>query len=183
MNLKAALIQLPRRSDSCQKCQARFERGNDYYSLLIGDDLVASKNPTLVRQDFCLSCWQLSSKENTDIPSGSYWKSTIPQRKSTPLTAQLKREESALHLLKSAMHANKSQNDLTDVEVFFLALYLARRRTLTFRHEIDQGGTPFQLFEITETEELLALKKVNFDQVDLHILQKTLALKLEAVPN
>lgn len=182
MNLKASLIQLPRRSDSCHQCQDRFERGNDYYSLLCSDELNSSKKEALCRKDFCLLCWQKDSQEVSRNQTGSYWKSTIPKKSVVP-EVPLKREELALSLLKSAVGTSKLDTDLSDVEIFFLALFLARRRILIFRNEIDQSGEKFQVFEVAETEELLALKKVDLRAVDLLSLQKILALKLSPGDN
>ncbi len=177
MNLKASLIQLPRRSDACQQCQERFARGNDYYSLLFSDELTPSKTEALARRDFCLPCWQKESQESSKALTGSYWKSTIPKKIAHP-EMPLKREEMALSLLRSSMGTSKPETELSDIEIFFLALFLARRRALIFRNEIDRSGVKYQVFEIAETEELLALKKVDVREVDLATLQKALALKL-----
>jgi len=177
MNLKAALIQLPRRSDSCQQCQERFARGSDYYSLLSGDELMPAKTEALSRKDYCLPCWQKSSSEDTGTLTGSYWKSTIP-KKNDASGPPLKRDEKALDLLKSAMGGNNSDDQLSEIEIFILAIFLAQRRVLIFRNEVEQSGLKYQVFEIADTEELLALKKIDLSRVDLSSIQKTLALKL-----
>lgn len=178
MHFKAALIQLPRPSKACLQCQAGFSVGLEYFSVVHGDDFTPSKtkaNP-LQRSDFCLACWDKLRSENSTQALGACWKTRVATTKE-PLPKAQKRVEIALELLQGANHAD---HDLSQAEIFFLALYLARQRQLLYRKEIEKEGERYQLFEIVETEEILAVKKIDLRHVDLNQLQMSLATRLHA---
>lgn len=178
MTIKATLIQLPPRSHSCQHCEVRFSRGNDYYSLLFGNELFHSKKEPIVRRDICLSCWNSHPHTFEKNASTTYWKSSIPLKQSAK--EPLSRAENALNLLKMALKENAGSMDLSDYEMFFLAIYLVRKKMLIHRKMIEQSGTHYQLFEVADSEEILAIKKVDLSKADIPMLQKVIAQKLYA---
>lgn len=166
MNFKSALIKLPRRSNACQKCGQNLLAGSNYFSTISSDKLSAE----LQRSDYCHTC---SAEPLT--AADSHWKSTIAVKKTLLIGAD-KRLETALGLLLNT--SNGSDEPLSPEEAFFLALYLARKRILLFKKEIDDAGVRHQLFEVVDTEEMLAVKKVDFNAVDAATLQKAIAKKL-----
>jgi hypothetical protein len=167
MNLKTSFIQLPRRSGSCHKCQEPLCGGSECYSLLTQSIDDSNQEELLQRQDFCLLCWKLSA-----IERGVYWKSTIePKQLPNPKTAS--KNAHALQLFRKSV-----ENQLSSEEVFCLALYLIRKKLVQIRKEISEEGNPYLLLEILESGELLAIRKIDLNHLDLASLQKSIASHL-----
>nr|MBA2728174.1 hypothetical protein [Parachlamydiaceae bacterium] len=60
----------------------------------------------------------------------------------------------------SSMGTSKPETELSDIEIFFLALFLARRRALIFRNEIERSGVQYQVFLTSEILPLM-IKYIN----------------------
>jgi hypothetical protein len=179
MNLKLSLIKLPRRSSSCLRCQELLCGEKECYSVLIQDDEIAHAE-AIQRKDYCEPCWlNLRHIENT-LVRNVYWKSTIAPKKNF-LTPTKNRDLFALQLLKNGAE-NQSPTIAGEVlkseELFCLALYLIRKRQLIVRKEIQDGEDTFMLLEICESGELLAVRKINLDNLDLPTLQRTISERL-----
>lgn len=159
MTLSILQAEIPRRCNSCQKCLAAFSSGDPYWSVLQNAE----------RQDFCISCWTEVSSTYDTIPC-SLWKATIPLRKECILPAQTKLF-STLNLLKESLEKDP-------VETLLLALYLVRKRILTFRKDYKEGSQVFGLYEINSTEEIIAVKKVSLLNIDLKAIKQSIASKL-----
>ncbi|MGZ3733231.1 MAG: hypothetical protein ACXU9U_05790 [Parachlamydiaceae bacterium] len=140
-------------------------KGRFYFSRLVNG----------VRQDFCLSCWNDDNKSLKESVSNCQWKAELPSKKEIPSIPQTK-QENALALLKSLL---SSPVEETLVETRILALYLVRKRLLTFRRDFDEEGVRYSLFEVNATEEMLIVRKVSLEKANLPELQQTIATKLK----
>jgi hypothetical protein len=163
-------IEIPRRSSSCAKGHESFAPGAEYYSVL-----VEGPNGELQRQDFCLTCWDESARQESVKNARSYWKSKVPKKQVTePLSRN--RDERALQLLKQALNAETPHNH---EEAFVLALFLARSRVLYLRQLLQQeDGSKINLYEVAATEEMLAVKKIDLPQLQIDKIQQQLAEKM-----
>jgi hypothetical protein len=89
----------------------------------------------------------------------------------------LRREERALTFIKEGAPAQSSEEL---AERYLLVLYLARKRILLFRKDVEFSGDRFSLFEVAETEEILPIRKVKLDGSDLERMQLRIAKQLSS---
>ncbi|MBA3958739.1 MAG: hypothetical protein H0X51_10160 [Parachlamydiaceae bacterium] len=163
-------IEIPKRGKSCAVAGEEFVAGHDYYSVLIAEE------EGFQRKDFCLVCWNNLEKEKVIENVDSHWKSTVSAQKANNEPVAIKsRDERALELLKIALQ-NEALED--QVEAFVLALYLARRKLLHLRQEIQRDGQKVNLYEIVATEEMIAVKRVLVSQLQITAVQTRIAEKL-----
>ena len=168
MTLKTLQLDIPRRNGDCTECRQKLSEGTPYYSVL--NELTENLSP---RQDYCVSCWDRSPQKLK--LAKCHWKSRVPSKKENPLSS-LEKEERALALLKEAISGKKLENE---AEAFVLALYLARKRIIQFRQEIEEFGQTYSLYEIIETEEMLPVKKIQLGTIDIVKIQAEIANKLK----
>lgn len=164
MNLSLLPFQIPRRCNTCQECLAPLAMGETYFSRLTNGQ----------REDFCNVCWNDNSKTIKEVSSNCQWKATLPTKKVTPTIPQTK-QQNALALLKSLLQ-NPAEETLCEARI--LALYLARKRVLIFRRDFAEESQLYSLFEVNNTEEMLAVKKVSLETISLKELQQAIATKL-----
>lgn len=152
-------IEIPRRSRNCHSCTKPFSDGDVYMSVLLNDDQVE-----FARCDYCENCYQqVHAQEKPPI----MWKGNAicisSKRKEPP-----DQKERLINLLRETL-ANPDEAD----EAFVIALYLARKRTLIFRHEIQlQDGRVQWVYEASATEEMFSVPKVPLEKLqDLEKLQ------------
>lgn len=162
-------IEIPRRSAFCAKGQEQFAAGSEYYSALM-----EGANGEWQRQDFCLSCWEGPVCQDYIRNAKSFWKSKVPLKQETEALSR-NREERALQLLKQALKEGHHE------EAFVLALFLARSRMIVLREQLPQDdGSLLNLYEVTSTEEMLAVKKITLPQLKINEIQQQLANKMSA---
>jgi hypothetical protein len=166
MNLSLLPFQIPRRCNLCQECQSPFENGENYFSRLTKGE----------RQDFCAVCWNDESKNIQNTASNCQWNALIPLKKAVSVIPQTK-QQFALAILKELL-ADSSQE--THSEALVLALYLARKKVLLFRRDYVEDNQRHALFEVASTEEMLCVKRVPLDSIDLVKLQSVIAAKLNS---
>lgn len=156
---------IPKRQSQCSEGAHSFQPGDKCYTL------VSLHSQEWQRRDLCEGCWQ--ALQERGMPEGikSYWTINIPSKAAAEMLPKHK-EERALVLLKRAL---ASQEPLNERESFVLALFLARRKFLFLRQEIEQLGETIYLYETADTEELLPVKKVTLHPHDIDILQNRLA--------
>lgn len=106
------------------------------------------------REDFCVSCWQAGE--------GIYWKSKVPIQDNDKRSGH----EKALDLLRE-----EPETEMGGV----VALYLMRNKVITYRGELHE----LSLYEVLETEEIIAVKKVSLADLDMEKIQEEIAKKLE----
>jgi hypothetical protein len=163
-------IEIPKRSSCCVKGGESLNPGSDYYSVLIKGD----EEGVYQRQDYCVNCWSQAEQ----VPSGrSVWKSRVPIKKEgSELPKQ--RDARALYLLKELL-----TNQITptaNAEAFVLALYLARRRLIVLRREVErEGQPPLSIYEVLETEEMVCVPKLSLSQLHVEQIQAELAKKFK----
>lgn len=161
-------IEIPRRSSYCARGGETLVPSMEYYSILL-------ENPEngFHRHDFCPNCWENSAKLDFLPKSVSSWKSIVMEKKEKFIPQN--RDEKILYLLKEAL---TQEYEDKHVEVFILALYLARRKKLLLRQELQREDGIFNLYEIADTEEMLCVKKFNLAQIQVEKIQLQLAKKL-----
>lgn len=164
MSVKAFQREIPKRQAHCVAGNELLAAGTIYHSLLLENEEGA-----IVRQDYCVVCWEQLMKQG--IPSGTYWKARVAEGKEEP-KVPTDRYERALYFLKEAIA--KDENE----EAFILALYLAHQRVIVKRKETQEEGQWYYLYEIQETEEMLAVKKVVLAHLQIEALQAAVAAKL-----
>lgn len=159
---------IPRRSRYCSGGQEEFVSDMEYYSILVEDH-----SSHYLRQDFCPTCWKQIDKSKNKI----FWKSKIPPKKQIQELTNLKKEDQAMELLRDAFDKSREEEN---VRIFVLALYLARRKRLIFRKEIEKNGVVYFFYEVAATEEMIYVKKIDLAQSQQKIaaLQNELAAQL-----
>lgn len=152
--------EIPRRSDQCHKCPIKLAQVNSYYSALQYAD------NSLQRSDYCPACWE-EFKQAPQVNSPvCHWHAKSPQPAATTRSPS-SHDEWALELLRQQKASHQEQ--------FILALYLARRRILHFRQELEQNGCLWQLFEVAKSEEILAIPKIELSKIDIAAVQASIA--------
>ncbi len=161
-------IQIPKRSLQCHSGSEAFVTGMEYFSLLKENE----KNE-YERHDYCVLCFQ-RALENNEIKKGAkYWKSKVPIKKTT--LAPQNKDAQIFELFKnSTTEATEESNGIS----FVLALYLARKRTILLRKEILKDKDTIQIYEIADTEEMVAIKKMNLLTSQIEEIQGKIASKL-----
>lgn len=167
MNNPSFQLLIPRRASHCIHGKELLLPGTDYFSLLDEDEEGA-----VVRRDYCPACWKILSAQDQKMASLSHWKSTIPLKKTTSELPK-QRDARALCLLKDVL----SSVDGNPSEAFMLALYLARRRCIYLRNEYQSNNKSMQLYEVAETEEMVAIPKIALSSIEISKLQAELAKK------
>lgn len=163
--MKLSRIEIPKRQPQCSGGDHPFLEGDKCYTLVFSDE------ERWNRQDLCEECWHTLKNRGLPDAARSYWQVKVPIKPPAEDLPKHK-EERALVLLKRALAGNSlaEQN-----EAFILALYLARKKFLQYRQALDQLGECIYLYEIVDTEELLAIKKMSLDSDEIIRLQKRLA--------
>lgn len=172
MNTKMLFqMEIPRRSHQCVKGQELLAPDVEYFSVLLENG-----EGSLQRQDYCSACWQASRTLESFSHVKGYWKARVASKKDNfELAHALSRDEKAFQLLKHALSANSED---AFEEAFVLALYLARRRLIILRQKIrHDNGSEIYLYEVTATEEMLAVKKIELSSIKIEKIQLQLAAK------
>jgi hypothetical protein len=157
-------LDIPKRSTHCGHQGERLLPGMDIYSLLLEGE------QDFKRRDFCATCWTQIEKE-PDSHRG-YWKSKIEPKK--PAT-EISRPARALALLQELLNTA----DPDEAEIFVLSLFLARARQLALRQEVQREGSLYYLYEIVGQEQFLTIKAHDLSDLQIEVLQKSLASKLK----
>lgn len=164
-------VEIPRRSRICSHKEENFIPGMNYFSVL----LIESENG-IVRKDFCVDCWEREARKSCASHAISHWKSTVSQKKIIDSEVDQTREERACSLLKKTITSDSPEDA---AEAFVLALYLSRKKLLHLRKEFQQNdGQLMNLYEVSDTEEMLYVKRVPLSQLQIAVVQKRLAEKL-----
>jgi hypothetical protein len=161
-------LEIPRRNSQCALGQETFSPGMDYHSLLIEED------SGIQRQDFCNVCWNPEFIAKAKI----HWRSKVSAKKEISSLPH-NRDERALLLLKEAIKGESQENRM---EAFVLALYLARKKILHIRHESNKKvNDALILYEVSDTEEIIPIKKIDLSQIEIEETQKGIANKLRKI--
>ena len=155
-------IEIPKRGSHCSSCNSLLEPETEYGSVITSAD-------GMVRKDYCSSCCEQTEG------GLAHWRGVVPKRmKEEPLPKD--REERALVLLKRML----GDEEASHAEAFVLALYLHRKKMLHLRQEMtrDEGQVYF-LYEVVDTEEMLAVPKVKISSSEVDQLQKKVAVILK----
>ncbi|MFT5317903.1 MAG: hypothetical protein ACI8RA_001162 [Chlamydiales bacterium] len=164
MKQKTMGIVIPRRAGACLKCGESMEESVEYYSIL------DSSEDYPQRFDYCIPCWGKGAKAESAGDSRTYWKSKVPLKK-TRQEVTLTKDEKALELLEELVSSVQSEDANL---AFVLALYLVRRKKIVKRKDVKE----VTIYEVLETEEIIAVKKVDVTVLPIVDIQKQIDLKL-----
>lgn len=164
------IFEIPRRNSVCSARGEIFSSGEQYYSVVN-----EKENGAYNRQDFCASCWEIVAQDVLDNKS-TFWKAKIQEKKKDACSYK-NRDDQALQLLKE-VNASSVPEELQ--ESFILALYLARKRLIAQRQQLQQdSGQVLILYEVLATEDMIAVLKLDFAKLDIQAIQQRLASKLK----
>lgn len=152
---------IPKRHLNCSRGAHPFSPGDKCYTF------VSAEPNRWSRQDLCEACW--FDLKSQGLPAGikSHWQTKVQNKESLkPLSKQ--KEERALDILKEIINKGSPEEER---EAFVLALYLARKKLLIFRQEIELLGEVVYLYESVKTEELFSIKKTTLTPSDIENLQ------------
>lgn len=162
MIMKVLTQEIPKRHTACCGCQTPLLRGMELLSVLL-------EEPPF-RADYCPKCVE-TAPQNTPK-----WRSRIPEKTKSPY-ADLKREERALALFRDLL---KEPADRWG-EIFILAQYLEREKVLYLRQDrISMQGIPISIYEISETEEMVKVPRLDPKALPLEQIQASLAHHLRS---
>lgn len=163
-------IAIPRRGSCCAQGNEPLLPGMEYHSVLKD----GNEEGVYERKDYCAKCWEILNKQHHFDQALSFWKSAVPKQKEVSELPK-QRELRALILLKDAL---KSTEEGAAAEAFVLSLFLARRRRLHFKQEIQLPNKPLSsIYEDSETEEILCVPKMPLTDLQVERLQADLAKK------
>lgn len=150
---------IPRRQRHCVGCQKPFVDKQEYHSTL-GDE----ENGQFLRRDFCRACYQ--NEVAAEKPAVT-WKGIVA-------SSAVKKDPSTDHITRLLEQLKETQGKPGQAtEAFFLALYLARKKAIIFRHEIlNTDGRALWIYEVMATEEMLTVEKVPITKLQGAHLQK-----------
>jgi hypothetical protein len=126
----------------------------------------------LRRQDFCLTCWDKKKLEERPLSS---WKAKIPLEPPPTLSNQQDHLDHVLDLFQEALETGTEE---AECEAYTLALYLTRKRKLTYRKEIKHQGKIGYLYENPETADVFFVKKVPLQSLEQHQIVDTLEKRI-----
>lgn len=163
-------IDIPKRHSQCSHAKEELIPGNDMYSAIFHEEQAFS------REDYCSQCWTQLHKDQKIQKAVTYWKSVVPEKKETK-EIFLDRDDKALALLKQF---SKSEDPDELHQAMILAIYLSRRRKLYQRkEEANEEGTVVILYEAPQTQEFVAVKKIELQFIDIPKIQKMIANNLK----
>lgn len=164
-------IDIPRRSHLCALGNEPLKEGTTYYSLL------EEGAQEMIRRDYCPLCWEKVSAKGDSMGHRAFWKSKIlPKKREAHQVVDF--SHYAFLLLQEAL---QHRTEEAQEEAFVLALYLARKRQLLLRQEIErEPGERYFLYEVAATEEMLAVKKLDLSKVKTEKVQDNLARKFSS---
>lgn len=140
---------------ACCECEQKFKGGQSYFSALheAGEDQPES----FFRADYCCECWESRDREDCF----SFWKTYRRTTKSKP------RVNTAVVFDFFEKLADSDQPDRREMR-FVLALYLARRKALTFEEVRRQGDADTLIFSRTGGDETFTVEdpELSEEQID-----------------
>lgn len=171
-SLSQIKYEIPRRANSCHLKNEPFTEGMELISVL------TPTSEGYERKDYCLICFESISQPLAQQDGYIYWKSTIATKKDWG--KKYSRDERALLLLKEMLYTAPEPGSAPPNYPlqYVLALYLERRRQLVKRQEKRSKINPLIFYEVSDTGEVLVIKKVELSMTESAQIQQELALKL-----
>lgn len=164
-------IDIPKRHSQCSHAEEKLVPGKEMFSAIFEEE------ERFVRKDFCSQCWEELRNDAKMEEAITTWKSLVPDKREAK-DIFLDRDDKALALLNQFAESEKQE----EVEqAMILALYLNRKRKLYQRKEItNEKGETTLLFEAARTQEVIAVKKIDLQTIDLDAIQKLIAAQLKS---
>lgn len=151
------MLKIPRRQSICNRGGELFQPGMEFFS-----HLYEGEKGEWVRKDFCLACHEKT------VDTVGFWKGKVPHPKEKKLPVE--RNARALALLRIALESGAEE------DAFVLGLFLARARLIVARQEVE-GRI---LYEILETEEMVAVPRLALSTLEIATIQTRLAQQFAA---
>lgn len=172
MKMKAYFnIDIPKRNSSCSKGAEPLTAGAEIFSLVVEGD------EGFLRFDYCPECWKTLEGSESVKDAVTSWKSIVPEVKQEK-EVYANRNEAALALFKKTAH---SEIEEERQHAYILSLYLARGRQIYLRKEMtDQQGTPCQVYEFADSEEVICIQRFDIANLPIEQIQKAIAQKIKA---
>lgn len=156
-------LKIPRRKRHCDLCTQSFAPQSTY------DTVLVEKEEGWDRRDFCSSCWNPELKQSAK----SHWRAIVPRK----IEGAAATEETFLELIDHLrLILEKASNPS---QAFILALYLARKKLLQKRQEVEHDGVLVTLYEVKGNEEILAVPHIDITTLDAASLQEELQTLLQ----
>jgi len=157
-------LQIPRRMRRCFSCEEPFNPDDAYRSVLRIDAEEQFK-----REDYCAGCWSGNDTEAILSGAKSHWLARVPTK-----SVEEEPSEPLDRMLELFTDASQGETQKDKAVAFLLGLLLLRKKRIYLRQEVEIDGTRTSLYEIPETEEMIAVpaQTITMEQVDS--LQTTL---------
>jgi len=126
------------------------------------------------RRDYTTASWEMLNKDGCPFADGyiTSWKGTVPEKIEKEDLFK-NRDEKAAQLLKESLSDDREEKR---ENAFILSLYLARKRLLVLRKEIqDPKQQSVVIYEDPATEEIYPVPKLTLSSLDIPAIQKRLA--------
>jgi hypothetical protein len=152
----------------CSKTGREFKSGEDIRSVLKKSGLETS------RQDYSIQSWEALAEDLRQDPEViSTWSHTFnPPVKEDPVIAEQGRKR-----IRSIFDDLVSQGESGDPDLlYFIALYLARRRVLTWEARVDDAGDgkPGHLFVVRGSGESLLISEPDLSEENVERISRQL---------
>lgn len=168
---KAVLFQveIPRRARCCAAGDHPFKPEDPYASVLAEDE-----KGELLRHDYCMPCWEEGAEERWKEAGQSCWRGKVPKKEKRELPPD--RTDRALTLLHEALQEG---TDAKMAEAFVLALFLARKRVMSLRKQLNRDGQVIQVYEVLATEEMIAVPRHDLKTLPIAGIQRRIAAEMQ----
>lgn len=164
--LYSFLYEIPKPSQTCFHGKEPLA-GLDYCSALFENQ----QGSGFYRQDYCLKCWEIFTKDPSFLEIKSHWKAKMPAKKEqTKVPAG--HYAKIIDVLQLLMTLDTPE---AFSQAYLLTLYLVRKRQLTFRQEIQIQGKPSVIYEVNATQQILCIKKIDPKTLEKHVFKSQLA--------
>lgn len=156
-------IGIPRRSRICTKTKEKLAPGSEYVSVIREGD----EEGEFLREDVSIGYW---NEHGAELLEGckSHWRGRMP------LKVEVKEPEElmsrAFEMFEAAL--GEPEGELT---AFVLALFLARKKVLVLRQEMEHYGRLHYLFEVKEGEEVFSVPILHPTEEEIARVQGELA--------
>lgn len=140
-------IGIPRRSRVCTRTREKFAPGSEYISIITEGE----NEGEFIREDISVAYWNQHGSEEGLAKAKSHWKGKLPMK------PEGVKEPEELMTRAFEMFEGALEQPEGELTAFILALFLARKKVLVLRQEMEHYGRLHYLFESKEGEEVYSV--------------------------